>query len=80
MMDCCALGSPAFARWQPRAWPPEPVAREEDAKMSSMIAIAVLMVAVAGPAFACDGNKTAATDSRSTTASHSDDRALRGRS
>ena len=39
--------------------------------MSRLIAIAVLMVAVAAPAFACDGNKSAATDSRSTVASHS---------
>ena len=48
--------------------------------MSRLIAIAVLMVAVAGPALACDWNKSAATDSGSTTASHGDEQALRGRS
>jgi hypothetical protein len=52
----------------------------EDAKMSRLIAIAVLMVAVAAPAFACDGNKSAATDSRSTVASHSGKQAQPGRS
>jgi hypothetical protein len=51
----------------------------EDAKMSRLIAIAVLMVAVAAPAFACDGNKSAATDSQST-ASHSGKQAQPGRS
>jgi hypothetical protein len=52
----------------------------EDAKMSRLIAIAVLMVAVAAPAFACDWNKSAATDSRSTVASHSGKQAPPGHS
>jgi hypothetical protein len=52
----------------------------EDAKMSRLIAIAVLMVAVAAPAFACDGNKSAATDSRSTFASQSGKQAPPGHS
>jgi hypothetical protein len=48
--------------------------------MSRLIAIAVLMVAVAAPAFACDGNKSAATDSRSTFASQSGKQAPPGHS
>jgi hypothetical protein len=48
--------------------------------MSRLIAIAVLMVAVAVPAFACEWNKSAATDSRSTAASHSGEQAPQGRS
>ncbi len=43
--------------------------------MSRLITIAVLMVAVAAPAFACDWNKSAATDSQSTVASHSGEQA-----
>jgi hypothetical protein len=54
--------------------------KSEDAKMSRSIAIAVLMVAVAVPAFACEWNKSAATDSRSTVASHSGEQAPHGRS
>jgi hypothetical protein len=52
----------------------------ENAKMSRLIAIAALMVAVAAPAFACDWNKSAATDSRSTVASHSGKQAQPGHS
>ena len=48
--------------------------------MSRFIAIAVLMVAVAAPAFACDWNKSAATDSRSTVASQGGKQAQHGRS
>jgi hypothetical protein len=52
----------------------------ENAKMSRLIAIAALMVAVAAPAFACDWNKSAAADSRSTVASHSGKQAQPGHS
>ena len=54
--------------------------KSEDAKMSRLIAIAVLMVAVAVPAFACEWNKSTATDSQSTVASHSGEQAPHGRS
>jgi hypothetical protein len=48
--------------------------------MTRLIAIAVLMVAVAGPTFACDWNKSAATDSQSTVASQGGQQAHHGRS
>ena len=48
--------------------------------MSRLIAVAALMVAVAAPAFACDWSKSAATNSRSTVASHSGEQTPPGRS
>jgi hypothetical protein len=54
--------------------------KSEDAKMSRLIAIAVLIVAVAAPAFACDWNKSAATDSQSTVASQGGKQTPPGRS
>ena len=54
--------------------------KSEDAVLSRLIAIAVLMVAVAVPAFACERNKSAATDSQSTVASQSGEQAPHGRS
>jgi hypothetical protein len=37
-------------------------AKSEDAKTTRLIAVAVLLVAAIAPAFACDWNKSAATD------------------
>jgi hypothetical protein len=48
--------------------------------MTRSIAIAVLMVAVAAPSFACDWNKSAAADSQSTVASQGRKQAHHGRS
>ena len=45
-------------------------AKSEDAKMTRLIAVAVLLFAAITPAFACEWNKSAATDNQSTVASH----------
>jgi len=45
-------------------------AKSEDAKMTRLIAVAVLLFAAITPAFACEWNKSAATDTQSTAASH----------
>jgi hypothetical protein len=55
-------------------------AKSEDAKMTRLIAVAVLLAATIAPAFACDWNKSAATDTRSTVASHGGKPAQHGRS
>jgi hypothetical protein len=44
-------------------------AKSEDAKMTRLIAIAVLLFAAIAPAFACEWNKSAATETQSTEAS-----------
>jgi hypothetical protein len=48
--------------------------------MTRLIAVAVLLVAAIAPAFACELNKSAATDTQSTVASHSGKPAQHGRS
>jgi hypothetical protein len=48
--------------------------------MTRLIAVAVLLIGVMAPAFACELNKSAATDTQSTVASHSGKPVQHGRS